>query len=430
MRQLWRVTGFGAMVLIVAGLFWTPTWSKPPRKPLSWKTGFWVWAGDTPVESNTKPDLLYVQVPGARWPDNVPEASQYVMVRRVESPSDITPQMAEALAAVYSKLRQGGPQSLIGLQIDYDCATSRLADYASFLRNLHDALPPDTHLSITALLDWFRPGTRIQDVVDAVDEFVPQFYDAGSARMASGIAEIIDAEKWAPVFNALGAPYRIGISSFGRIARRRTNSSGAEQVMYFRDARPLDFAGKKELNPSTQTTDAGEVVVHYTIDDSHESVHSELAPRDRVDITFPTTKSVRSSYEAVRRFGGYCAGAIFFRWPSRNETLAFTADQVMEIVGGTSGRSEIEVETRYGECASLRCADVYLRLALDPAPTVRNVYVRPNGKVEMFLPEGPLRAHWRQSEAIRVNIPAYSGLRYVYLGRALSHDSLQFEVMQ
>ena len=78
-----------------------------------------------------------------------------------------------------------------------------------------------------------------------MDEFVPQFYDAGPERAASGIAEVIDAEKWAPIFNALGTPYRIGISSFGRVARRRANSSGVEQVMYFRDARPFDFAGKK-----------------------------------------------------------------------------------------------------------------------------------------------------------------------------------------
>ena len=428
MRQLWRVTGLGAVALVVAGLFWTPTWSSPPRKHLPWKTGFWVWAGDPPAESETKPDLLYVQVPGSRWPDSVPEASQYIMVRRLERSSDITPQMAEALAAVYTEVRQGGPPSIVGLQIDYDCPTSRLADYASFLRSLREAIPPDTQISITALLDWFRPETRIQEVVDAVDEFVPQFYDAGPERAAAGIAEAIDVEKWSPIFNALGTPYRIGISSFGRVARRRANSSGVEQVMYFRDARPFDFAGKKELTPSTQTTEAGELVVHYTINDVHARLHSGLAPRDQVDITFPTTESVRSGYEAVRRFGGYCAGAIFFRWPSRSETLFFTASEVLEILTGTSGSSEIEVETREGDCVSLRCADVYLRLAPDPASTDRRVFVRPNGRVEMFLPDGPLLPRWRQSEEITVNIPAYSGLRYVYLGRALSHESVQFEV--
>jgi hypothetical protein len=380
MRQIWRVTGLGAVALVVAGLFWTPTWSNPPRKHLPWKTGFWVWAGDSPAESEAKPDLLYVQVPGARWPDNVPEASQYVMVRRIERSSDITPQMAEALAAVYTEVRQGGPQSIVGLQIDYDCPTSRLADYASFLRNLREAIPPNTHVSITALLDWFRPGTEIQEVVQAVDEFVPQFYDAGPERAASGIAEVIDAEKWAPIFNALGTPYRIGISSFGRVARRRANSSGSNRSCIFVTRVRSISRGRKSWSRRLSQPNAGELVVHYTINDVHRAPAFRLAPRDQVDITFPTTESVRSGYEAVRRFGGYCAGAIFFRWPSRSETLAFTASEVLEILTGTSGSSEIEVENREGDCVSLRCADVYLRLAPDPASTDRRVSVQPEWK--------------------------------------------------
>src|SRR5688572_2128085 len=179
MRQLWRRAGIVAMAMVIAGLFWTPTWSNSPRAHLPWKTGFWIWAGDAPPKpAAVKPDLLYVQVIGTRWPEGIPEASHYVLVRRLESATDITPPMARALADVYRRVLQNGQRSIIGLQIDYDCPTSRLSGYADFLTELHRALPPDTHLSITALLDWFRPGTRIQEVVNSVDEFVPQFYDS------------------------------------------------------------------------------------------------------------------------------------------------------------------------------------------------------------------------------------------------------------
>lgn len=418
------------MALIIAALFWTPTWSDSPRQYLPWKDGFWVWAGDPPAQAAVKPDLLYVQVTGARWPEGIPEASNYIIVRRVERDTDITPQMAVALADVYRGILENGARSIIGLQIDYDCPTSRLSDYAAFLKALHRALPPETHLSITALLDWFRPETRIQEVVNAVDEFVPQFYDAGSQRQASGIAETIDVDKWAPIFNSLGVPYRIGISSFGRIARKRANAKGAEQVMYFRDVRPLDFALRSDLKPSMRTTAAGEVVVQYAFPPQADALlHSELAAGDSVAITFPTTRSALESYEAVRRFGGYCAGAIFFRWPNRNDTLAFSADEVAEIRAGKYRRSAPEVETREGSCVSLRCTDLQLRLSLDPVAETQNILIRPSGRVEMFLPEGPLQARWRPSGDIAISIPAYSGLRSVYLGRALSHDPIQFEVV-
>jgi hypothetical protein len=417
------------MALIIAALFWTPTWSDSPREHLPWKTGFWVWAGDAPAEATVKPDLLYVQVTGTRWPEGIPEASNYIVVRRLERETDITPQMAAALAAVYTGILENGPRSILGLQIDYDCPTSRLSDYASFLTALHRALPPETHLSITALLDWFRPDTRIREVVRVVDEFVPQFYDAGSLRQASGIAEKIDVDKWAPIFNDLGVPYRIGISSFGRVARKRANAKGAEQVMYFRDVRPLDFASRTGLQSSIRTTAAGEAVVQYAVPPQAHALHSELAGGDSVAITFPTTRSVLESYEAVRRFGGYCAGAIFFRWPNRNETLAFTADEVSEIRSGKYQRAAAEVETREGSCVSLHCTDVHLRLPLHPVTEAQNILIRPSGRVEMFLPDGPLQARWRPSGDIAISIPAYSGLRSVYLGRALSHDPIQFEVV-
>ena len=432
MGRLWRVAGIGAAALVVAGLLWSPTQSQPPRAPLPWKTGYWIWAGEPPADAKSKPDLLYVQVSGSLWPEDIPEASAFVVVRRLEVQTPLTPQMADALGRVYAEILQKGPRSIVGLQIDYDCPTSRLEEYADFLEELHAALPPDTFLSITALLDWFRRGTRIRDVVDSVDEFVPQFYDAGPNRAASGIAQTIDVEKWAPLFNELGVPYRIGISSFGRIARRRGSAEGAERVMYFRDASPLAFALRRDLDRSTEATTAGELVVHYQVDAAdaaRSGLHSELASGDIVDVTFPTARSVRGAYSAVQRFGGYCAGALFFRWPNRSESLSFTADEISEILAGDTLSPSPELEARNGGCPSRRCTDLYLRLGSDPATPAQQVRIRAKGTVDLFLPEGPLRPQWSPAGELFVSLPAHSGLRSVYLGRAFSQDPIQFEVV-
>ena len=75
----------------------------------------------------------------------------------------------------------------------------------------------------------------------------------------------IDRGRWAPVFNAYHVPYRIGISTFGRIARRRVDASGRVSVHYLRDASPIAFARRKQLARSTRTLSTGEVVVRYDV---------------------------------------------------------------------------------------------------------------------------------------------------------------------
>jgi hypothetical protein len=130
--------------------------------------------------------------------------------------------LVERYRAVKQQADAAG-QRVAGFQLDFDCPEARLQEYARFLQHLRDALPADEWLSITALLDWFRPGTRVGEVLQWVDEYVPQFYDVGAVAGEEGteIAMPIDAGKWAPVFNAFGRPYRIGISVFGRIGSIR-----------------------------------------------------------------------------------------------------------------------------------------------------------------------------------------------------------------
>jgi len=401
-----------------------------PKQHEPWKLGYWIWAGDKAIASRYAPQILYVQVQSDQWPEGLPRAESYVAVRRLEPKQELTRGLAGRLAQEYRALRHD-PEArgrLAGLQIDYDSPTGGLKSYGRFLTILREELPAGTQLSITALLDWFRPNTAIEDVLQPADEFVPQFYDAGAVRTSSGIAESIAVEKWAPIFNAFQTPYRVGISSFGRIARRRYDGSGRSHIQFFRDASPLDFAGRRELRRSVTSTSAAETVVRYEVAVAMPD-QEQLEPGDVVEMTLPTELSVRTAYEAVRRFGGYCAGAIFFRWPNRSETLALTPEEVTRALEGGTLASPVHVETANASCIERQCSDLYLHLGRDLSPTDRMIEIRSDHPTELFLPHGPLASLPVGSNRIMVRVPAYSATESVYLGRVISARPVKFEVL-
>ena len=350
-------------ILALASLAFRPTSTTPPKTRESWKTGYWVWAGETPVSADFTPQILYVEAPALRWPRSLPPAEQFVVVQRLEPATPLTTAAAVAIAARYRTLvaDAGAGVRIVGLQIDYDCPTRALESYGTFLRQVHQRLPAGSSLSITALLDWFGPRTNVTSALREVDEFVPQFYDTAHERTSAGIAQPIDAVRWAPVFNAYHVSYRIGISSFGRVARRRVDASGRASVQYFRDVSPMAFAGRQPLTRSITTTSTGELVVRYDvrapIDDT-----SELQAGDVVEITFPTEASVGAAYEAARQFGGFCAGVLAFRWPSRSETVTLAPDDVERIASGERLSPAASLDVRHAPCIERECADLSVDL--------------------------------------------------------------------
>jgi hypothetical protein len=423
-----------AAALAVSGLALRSTDTIPSRTREAWKTGFWIWAGDAPVHAEFTPEILYVEAPGRHWPDNLPDAEQYVVVQRLEPATPLTHATASAIVEHHRTLlaSSGAGVRIAGLQIDYDSPTSSLTTYGTFLRELRQELPADQLLSITVLLDWFGPRTAIAGALKWVDEFVPQFYDTVHERLSAGIAEPIDASTWAPVFNAYRIPYRIGISSFGRIARRRLDGSGRSTVHYFRDASPMDFAGRRQFVRSVRATSAGELVVHYDVAPIDGSIEAqpELQPRDVVEITFPTEASVRTASRTARQFGGYCAGIVAFRWPGRSETMTLPPDEVRRVVSGEPLLTDVNLEVRPAACLERVCSDLYLDLGGVVSAADRSIGIRAGGPMEIFVPGGPLRPGPVRRGQIPVRVPAYSGIGHVYVGRAVSSGPVHFEVVQ
>ena len=411
----------------------------------AWKTGFWLWAGaaiDSKVAGDQKFDLLYVQTgvinknyvdsTSWSWQTQLPAATEYWALWRYEPPLQPTDTQIQLLARDFGK-RKGEAEKqghkLIGIQLDYDCATDDLRGYASFLDQLRQALPPETRISITALLDWFRPGTRIRDVLSHVDEYVPQFYDVGTAEQGGtpGIAEPLNPSRWGPVFNSFRVPYRIGISAFGRIQLKR-----GETIQFFRDLAPLDIQGNAGLTRiSTAQTPAGEQQVILRVREPVWLGYHRPNPGDQIEWIMPTRKSAEAAYKSAKTMGGFCAGVVFFRWPARDETLVLNPEQLMGWISNrkvASAPPSLSVEE--GNCVALHCWDLQARIfnSMPDHPVAYVLHI--SSPLEYFLPDRRirLRAVTLNRRAIRIALPAYHGARTLYLGRAVTAEAAQFRI--
>lgn len=433
-----------------------------------WQIGYWWWEGSgvpMPVAAAAV-DLLYVKAGqfwsyadhyGERdlrrlaeqlgesrgplnlaavveWPAQLPQANAYIAVWRNDSPVtpgiELVPQLVTQYQELQSRAAQAG-QHLVGVQIDHDCPSNLLEEYARFLKALRAALPPEALISITALLDWFRPDTRIAEVLRWVNEYVPQFYDVGPAGTDSDtlkITETIDAAKWTPVFNSYGRSYRIGIATFGRIVMVKSHSSLERK--YFRDLGALEVATKKGFSfVAARRNNTGEWIVQYQVRSVERESHSPLAPGDMVEMILPTQESVHTAYLTAKALGGFCAGVVFFRWPGEFESVLLLPEEVQDIISGKSLASRRTViESEDGECAVVGCADLYLRLGDRFPAKPLSLRIDVSSPVEYILPAERMNVSIQGPRTLVVRLPAYVGKPRMYLGRVVTRDQAQFTV--
>ncbi|MBS0541434.1 MAG: DUF3142 domain-containing protein, partial [Proteobacteria bacterium] len=101
---------------------------------------------------------------------------------------------------------------LAGVEIDYDCPTSHLADYARFLSALRGRLPPTLALSITALPTWMNSPELTRLGID-VSEIVLQVHAVDDPRR--GLFDPEQAERWVRGFALrTGRPFRVALPAY------------------------------------------------------------------------------------------------------------------------------------------------------------------------------------------------------------------------
>ena len=112
--------------------------------------------------------------------------------------------------------------ALAGLEIDYDCPTSKLAGYARFLAALRQRLAPDLALSITALPTWMS-SSALERVAAEVSEIVLQVHAVDDPR--HGLFDPAQAERWVRAFGRRTAqPFRVALPAYDVRVTWRTDS--------------------------------------------------------------------------------------------------------------------------------------------------------------------------------------------------------------
>jgi hypothetical protein len=107
-----------------------------------------------------------------------------------------------------------------GLEIDYDCPTSKLVAYAGFLEELKARLPATLKLSITALPTWMN-SPALERLAPNVDELVLQVHAVDDPH--HGLFDPAQADRWVHAFaRRIPRPIRVALPAYDvRVTWRR-----------------------------------------------------------------------------------------------------------------------------------------------------------------------------------------------------------------
>lgn len=450
-----RLRGLTLLLIAGVGLFGCSGSAQSQQSSANWTTGFWFWQGSAldvaaaPAEldvvffqAGTINNETYVRArPWAVYghlPEKLPAAREYWAVFRFERQGvpelAAAPPLGERVSEILNAARRRR-LNLVGVQLDIDSPTSSLTRYAGFLREVRKGLPPGTQLSVTALLDWFRDGTEIAEVIGEVDEFVPQFYDVSDPAQYArkgAVAAKVDAAQWAPKFNQFGKRFRIGISTFGRARLVRNPDPAAVPAIVglYRDLIPLDIASNPAFQLNATRNEANELVLNYRANVRTRIEYNHFEPGDTVQFILATPESVRAAVDAAKQMGEVSAGVVFFRWPSSNETLSMEPKEVLIAAGLFP---ETEREPTYlrlvdGSCAAVHCVDVYIVSPNPFSPQPVRYRIRSSRELEYFLPEERMPVRMTRSDELELSLPPYSGRKRMYLGRAVTAERAEFRM--
>ncbi len=119
--------------------------------------------------------------------------------------------LLDELVARIDEARRSDP-AVAGIEIDHDCATARLEEYARFLAALRGRLPRSLPIAITALPAWLD-SPLLKAVIAQADEIELQVHAVENPRME--LFNRRQALDWIDRFARLGRPFRVSLPIYG-----------------------------------------------------------------------------------------------------------------------------------------------------------------------------------------------------------------------
>lgn len=266
--------------------------------------------------------------------------------------------VSETLVKGYEtqKLRaQAAGLRVKGLQIDFDCPTSKLEKYGELLKLLRAKVPKGESLSITALPTWLS-NPHFERILGPLDFYVPQFYEGSMGTDYGHIAPISNVDRLREGLNRcsqIDKPFLAGLPAYGQslLYDAQGRMSGT-----YRDLSPtqacrhpglgLDqaYPADSTMNPASQDTWIGEQLLSFV------ATKADAQGRGlgyRIVYKLPTATLLRKGYEAVvEDRPANCLGIAIFRFPEAEETMTVPMPSVSAVIRGETLTSHLELSVQ------------------------------------------------------------------------------------
>lgn len=187
---------------------------------------FTVLCGDLKFEGE-RPAVTLVDI---KWPYLTQTETSATLAFRINTQAskffatDTIYSIADNIKDAIGKAIKSAPQNeIVGIQFDYDCPTSKLKDYARFVKIMKERLRPfkeklsEFNISITALPTWLE-NNDFKELIQATDYYVLQLHSFELPKDADQANRIFPADKalsYAKKASDLKHPYYISLPTYG-----------------------------------------------------------------------------------------------------------------------------------------------------------------------------------------------------------------------
>lgn len=290
---------------------WQRAWGAPVERALvaaaPLASGWRVLAAESDVPGNLKPVAVdWVALAATRRPA--------IAVVRIDGriSLDREPRLLESLAALARDWKTRGVP-LAGLEIDYDCATSKLSSYAGFLVRLKAMAGLPHPLSVTALPTWMN-APDAERVFAVADEIVLQVHAVSAPQ--EGLFDAGMARRWIDRLDARAEkPFRVALPDYG--------------------TRVIE----------------GDMGAMVAVESEAPTLVGGAAARELVAAPAEVAKLLA---DLARRPPAHLNGVVWFRLPTENDVRIWGLSTLAAVMRGTPLQPGLAVTTRPGGVAGTR----------------------------------------------------------------------------